>query len=86
MAQVRQNRTAGQLLPYGFEVRTQHQLGSVLHHMQTKFLPYKGFCESTFSNKQRHLCTLIGKIKARVVAVRVAIGIEALQTTSHQIR
>lgn len=33
MAQVRQNRTAGQLLPYGFEVRTQHQLGSVLHHL-----------------------------------------------------
>ena len=48
MAQVRQNRTAGQLLPYGFEVRTQHQLGSVLHHMQLKFLPYKGLCESTF--------------------------------------
>ena len=32
MAQVRQNRTAGRLFPYGFEVRTQHQLGSVLHY------------------------------------------------------
>lgn len=39
MAQVRQNRTAGQLLPYGFEVRTQHQLGSVLHQLASLFSP-----------------------------------------------
>ena len=88
LAQVRQNRTAGQLLPYGFEVRTQHQLGSVLHHMPLEFIAFKGFvkCLVIFFQNKQHFCTLIGKIKTRIVAVGVAVGVEAFQTASHQIR
>lgn len=82
LAQVRQNRTAGQLLPYGFEVRTQHQLGSVLHRKELPLIAYKGFIQEIISNKQNPLM-LVRKIKARVVTIRVTIRIETLQTTSH---
>ena len=47
MAQVRQNRTAERLFSYGFEVRTQHQLGSVLHDTQFSEMTDKVlFCQS----------------------------------------
>ena len=47
MAQVRQNRTAERLFSYGFEVRTQHQLGSVLHDIQFSEMTDKVlFCQS----------------------------------------
>ena len=46
VAQVRQNRTAERLFSYGFEVRTQHQLGSVLHENLFLELAYEApFCQ-----------------------------------------
>ena len=78
VAQVRQNRTAGQLLPYGFEVRTQHQLGSVLldetHHSSL----IKGLFDG--SN------TAIRKLKPRIVAVAAAVRLHHHQAVVHQLR